>query len=120
MGNASTPGNTSGILNLEVIMSLFLRGLLPFGCSHPELWNIGNSGFRLEAALDKLLDICWDVLENRPLREQIRGLEPTHPPGTSCQENVPFSLFQGRYPEVIQAPLSAAWESVIQRLRESL
>lgn len=119
-GNASTPGKTSGVSNFGAILSLFLRGLLPFGCSHPELWNIGNGAFRPEAALDELLDAAWDVLEELPLREQIPALELTRVPGAVCQENVPVSLFQGCYPQVTQAPLGAAWESLVRRLREPL
>lgn len=122
LGNASTPGKTFGILNFRVITSLFLRGLLPFGCDHPELWDIRDGGIRLEAALDKLLDICW---ENPSLLEQIPALELTHPPGAFCQENLslqnlPVSFSQGCYPQVKQAPLGAAWKSFIQRLRKSL
>lgn len=94
-------------------LSLFLCGLLPFGCSHPELWNIGNGAFRLEAALDKLLDTGWDVLETLPLREQIRALGLTRAPGAVCQEQVRVSSVQGCDPEVTEAAL-------VQRLREPL
>lgn len=95
-----------------MILSLFLRGLLPFGRSHPELRNVGNGAFRLEAALDQLLDSGWDVLENLLLR----ALGLPRAPGAVCQA-VPLSCVQGWHPKVAQAALGAAGERPVQRLR---